>query len=155
MPERIVETASPAETEELAAELAAALRPGDVVLVRGEVGAGKTTFVRGAARAKGVRTGVTSPTFAIGHRYRAGSETIAHLDLYRLAALGAEEPDLLADYIGPAQIAFVEWPPEGAPELADPALVVTIHHAGGDVRRIEVAGRTLAGEPAAVAAVER
>ncbi len=76
-----------AQTEALGAELAAALKPGDIVLVRGELGAGKTTLVRGAAKALGVSDAVTSPTFSIGHRYRGSEVTVSHLDLYRLAAL--------------------------------------------------------------------
>jgi len=75
-------SASAAETEHLAAELARALAPGDVVTVAGELGAGKTTFVRGACRALGVEGPVTSPTYTIGHRYR-GRLTVSHLDLYR------------------------------------------------------------------------
>jgi len=138
VPARIVETSGPSETEALGAELAAALRPGDVVLVRGELGAGKTTLVRGAARALGVSDPVTSPTFAIGHRYRTDGATVSHLDLYRLAALQDEEPDLLADYLGPDRIAFVEWPHEHAPELRSARLVVTIEHADADARRIVV-----------------
>jgi tRNA threonylcarbamoyladenosine biosynthesis protein TsaE len=138
VPARIVETSGPSETEAVGAELATALRPGDVVLVRGELGAGKTTLVRGAARALGVSDPVTSPTFAIGHRYRANGATVSHLDLYRLAALQDEEPDLLADYLGPDRITFVEWPHEDAPELRSARLVVTIEHAGADVRRIVV-----------------
>jgi tRNA threonylcarbamoyladenosine biosynthesis protein TsaE len=144
---RIVETSECGETEALGAELAAALLPGDVVLVRGELGAGKTTFVRGAARALGVCDPVTSPTFAIGHRYRAERVTVSHLDLYRLAGLSYEEPDLLADYLGPRRIAFVEWPErgssglprsEGSPELREPRLIVTLLHDGGDRRRVEI-----------------
>jgi tRNA threonylcarbamoyladenosine biosynthesis protein TsaE len=138
VPERTFETSGPSETEALGAELAGALRPGDVVLVRGELGAGKTTLVRGAARALGVSDPVTSPTFAIGHRYRAEHATVSHLDLYRLASLGDEEPDLLDDYVGPGSIAFVEWPHEQAPELGNARLVVTIEHAGADARRIFV-----------------
>jgi tRNA threonylcarbamoyladenosine biosynthesis protein TsaE len=141
VPTRIVETSEAAETEELGAELAATLRPGDLVLVRGDLGAGKTTFVRGAARALGVRAPVTSPTFSIGHLYRTDRLErldVAHLDLYRLSTLAAEEPDLLADYLDSDRIAFVEWPPQGEPELMAPRLVVTIHHADGDARRIEV-----------------
>lgn len=138
VPARTFETSGPSETEALGAELAAALRPGDVVLVRGELGAGKTTLVRGAARALGVTEPVTSPTFAIGHRYRAERATVSHLDLYRLASLGEEEPDLLDDYLGPDRIAFVEWPQEQAPELGAARLAVTIEHAGADTRRIVV-----------------
>jgi tRNA threonylcarbamoyladenosine biosynthesis protein TsaE len=135
---RSVETSGPAETESLGAELALMLGDGDLVLVRGELGAGKTTLVRGAARALGVQDTVTSPTFSIGHRYRAGTLTVSHLDLYRLAGLEAEDPDLLADYLGPGRIAFVEWPPEGDPELADARLLVTLAHGGGERRTIEI-----------------
>ena len=136
---RIVETLAPAQTESLAAELAAGLAGGDVVLVRGELGAGKTTFVRGAARALGVAVPVTSPSFSIGHRYRGEKVTVSHLDLYRLAGLAAEDPGLLDDYLGPDRIAFVEWAPEGEAELGRPRLRVSLTHGAGDRRRIEVA----------------
>jgi tRNA threonylcarbamoyladenosine biosynthesis protein TsaE len=138
---RNVETTGPLETESLGAELAQLLGDGDVVLVRGELGSGKTTLVRGAARALGVHDPVTSPTFSIGHRYRAGELTVSHLDLYRLAGLEREEPELLADYLGPGRIAFVEWPLDGEAELADARLHVTLSHGGGDRRRIEVEDR--------------
>ena len=84
------ETSSPEETERAGAALAATLAPGDVVLVSGELGAGKTTFVRGAARALGVTEPVTSPTFVVGHLYEPG---VAHLDLYRLAVGGPQLHD--------------------------------------------------------------
>ncbi len=132
------ETSAPAETEAVGAEIAADLQPGDVVLVRGELGAGKTTLVRGAARALGVTDPVTSPTFGIGHRYRGSKVTVAHLDLYRLAGLGQEAPGLLEDYLGPDSVAFVEWPEEGSPELGGARARVTIAHGGGDRRQIEV-----------------
>jgi tRNA threonylcarbamoyladenosine biosynthesis protein TsaE len=136
---RIVDTSDPAETEAFGAELAASLRDGDVVLVRGELGSGKTTLVRGAARALGVSDPVTSPSFSIGHRYRAGAAlTVSHLDLYRLAGLEQEDPDLLADYLGAGRIAFVEWPPDAERELAGARLQVSLSHQGEDRRRIEV-----------------
>ncbi len=135
---RSVETAGPAETESLGAELAGILGGGDVVLVRGELGSGKTTLVRGAARALGVSDPVTSPTFSVGHRYRTAGLSVSHLDLYRLAGLEHEQPELLDDYIGPGRIAFVEWPQEGAPELAGARLQVTLSHRGADRRLIEV-----------------
>lgn len=147
---RVVETAGSAETESLGAELAQGLRLGDVVLVRGDVGSGKTTLVRGAARALGVEGRVPSPTFVIGHRHpgtlAVGSPgaplgrqvTVSHLDLYRLEDLQAEDPALLQDYLGGERIAFVEWPLEGSPELAAARLQVTLSHLGGDRRRIEV-----------------
>lgn len=135
---RSVDTSGPVETESLGGELARLLADGDVVLVCGELGAGKTTLVRGAARALGVHDPVTSPTFSIGHRYSAGALTVSHLDLYRLAGLDHEDPDLLADYIGPGRIAFVEWPEHQHAELANARLRVSLSHGGGDSRRIEV-----------------
>jgi tRNA threonylcarbamoyladenosine biosynthesis protein TsaE len=140
---RIVETSDFRQTEALGAELAAALKGGDLVLVRGELGSGKTTLVRGAARALGVVDPVTSPTFSVGHRYRGSGVTVSHLDLYRLSGLGEEEPDLLADYLGPDRIAFVEWPDGDSPELRDACLLVTLTHRGADERRIEVCGLDL------------
>jgi tRNA threonylcarbamoyladenosine biosynthesis protein TsaE len=138
----VVDTADPAETESFGAKLAAQLRAGDVVLVRGELGAGKTTLVRGAARALGVTDPVTSPSFSIGHRYRASDElTVSHLDLYRLAGLEQEDPELLADYLGDGRIAFVEWPPEAERELAGARVEVSLAHRGEDRRRIEVLER--------------
>ncbi len=133
-------TSSAAETEALGAELAAGLRAGDVVLVQGELGAGKTTFVRGAARALGVRVTVTSPTFTIGQRYPA-PVPVAHIDLFRIGDLSAEDPDLLLDYVGPDTITFVEWPGQGERELAAQGRIaarVRIEHAGGDRRGVEV-----------------
>jgi tRNA threonylcarbamoyladenosine biosynthesis protein TsaE len=147
---RSVETTAPAETESLGAELARVLGDGDVVLICGELGSGKTTLVRGAARALGVRGPVTSPTFSIGHRYAAGGVSVSHLDLYRLAGLEHEDPDLLADYLGPGRIAFVEWPEHAHAELAGARMRVTLSHGGGDRRRIDVdepAGATQDGGP--------
>lgn len=135
---RSVQTNGPGETESLGAQLAGALREGDVVLIRGELGSGKTTLVRGAARALGVSDPVTSPTFSIGHRYGGASVTVSHLDLYRLAGLQDEDPALLADYLGPGRIAFVEWPPDAEGELDGARLRVTLSHQGGDRRWVEV-----------------
>ena len=101
-------TGSAEETEALGARLAARLRAGDVVAVAGELGAGKTTFVRGACRALGVTAPVTSPTFTIGHRYEA-PVPVAHLDLYRLGGISAGEWGDLEPYFD-GTIAFVEWP---------------------------------------------
>jgi tRNA threonylcarbamoyladenosine biosynthesis protein TsaE len=138
---RIVETSDPRQTEALGADLAAGLSAGDVVLVRGELGAGKTTFVRGAARALGVTDPVTSPTFSIGHRYRGKGVSVSHIDLYRLAGLQQEEPELLDDYLGPTRIAFVEWPEQASPELRGARVWITLTHMGGERRRVEVCER--------------
>lgn len=129
----------PVDTEALASELAADLRPGDVVLIAGELGAGKTTFVRGAARALGVEEPVTSPTFTIGQRYD-GVLPVSHLDLYRLAegGLGQEDPGLLDDYLTADAIAFIEWPEAALRIVERPAASVTIAHAGGDRRTITI-----------------
>src|SRR3954454_13438408 len=135
-----IQTSSPEETEAAAAELASGLARGDVVLVSGELGAGKTTFVRGACRALGVDGAVTSPTYTIGQVYSArdGIE-VAHLDLYRLQSLGGEDPALLDDYLTPERIGFVEWPAVGETEIERVAARVTIRHAGNDRRRVEIA----------------
>jgi tRNA threonylcarbamoyladenosine biosynthesis protein TsaE len=139
------ETTAASQTEALGAELAGALAPGDVVLISGELGAGKTTFVRGASRALGVTDPVTSPTFTIGQRYPAAAPVafVSHVDLYRLASLGDEDPDLLADYIGADTITFVEWPDAGLAEIADLGHIaarVTLTHGGGDRRQVELTG---------------
>jgi tRNA threonylcarbamoyladenosine biosynthesis protein TsaE len=133
-------TTSFQETEALGAELAERLRPGDVVLVEGDLGAGKTTFVRGACRALGATTEVTSPTFTIGQRY-AAEVPISHVDLFRVRDLREEDPALLDDYLHSDAIAFIEWPSHGGDGLAGVGRVaarVRIEHAGGDTRRVEI-----------------
>ena len=134
----VIETASPAETEAVGARIAARLEPGDVVLLSGEVGAGKTTLIRGACRALGVSGPVTSPTFTIGQRYAGGRLPVSHLDLYRLASLEGEDPALLDDYLGADGVAFVEWPAAGSGRFGRPALEVRIEHAGEERRRIAI-----------------
>jgi tRNA threonylcarbamoyladenosine biosynthesis protein TsaE len=140
-------SASPAETEAVGARLAAGLQPGDVVLVGGELGAGKTTLIRGACHQLGVTEQVTSPTFTIGHRYR-GRVLVAHLDLYRLDSLADEDPGLLDDYLTPDAVAFVEWPAALEPLIADRriALRVELRHAGGDRRQVVVSTPASTGE---------
>ena len=132
----------PERTEAVAARLAGELGPGDVVLITGGLGAGKTTFVRGAARALGVEEPVTSPTFTIGQTYRGRDHLgVSHLDLYRLsggAGLEAEDPALLDDYLTPDAIAFVEWPAAASGRLPAPAHEVRMRHGGGDRREIEL-----------------
>jgi len=133
-----LESHSAAETEALGAQLAAQLGPGDVVVVSGEVGSGKTTLIRGACRALGVEAPITSPTFTIGHRYSGGRFPISHLDLYRLESLEGEDPALLEDYLSPQTVAFVEWPAVAEPRLGGhEALAVRLRHTGGDTRAIE------------------
>jgi tRNA threonylcarbamoyladenosine biosynthesis protein TsaE len=132
-----IETGSAAETEALGARIAAGLRAGDVVLVSGELGAGKTTLIRGACRTLGVAGPVTSPTFTIGQRYEARLP-VSHLDLYRLGGLDGEDPALLDDYLDEASVGFVEWPAIAAPRLAGRrVLEVRIAQLDRQRRRIE------------------
>jgi tRNA threonylcarbamoyladenosine biosynthesis protein TsaE len=152
---RTVETSDPQQTEALGAELAGELENGDVVLVRGELGAGKTTLVRGAARALGVTDPVTSPTFSIGHRYAGRELVVSHLDLYRVASIEDEDPGLLGDYLGEGRIAFVEWPEDDAGELAGARMRVTLTHRGGDRRLIEVGEQDAGGHGRPIEAGEQ
>lgn len=134
-----VKTYSAAETEELGSRLAERLKPGDVVIVSGEVGAGKTTLIRGACRALGIEGPVTSPTFTIGHRYEGGRLPVSHLDLYRLGSLEDEDPALLDDYLTPASISFLEWPAVAEPQLSGRRVVaVRLSHTGADSRTVEL-----------------
>src|SRR5437764_12288908 len=132
-----VETGSPEETEAIAAALAERLAVGDVVTVSGELGSGKTTFVRGACAALGVREQVTSPTYTIGHRYHAAEGEVSHLDLYRFEGVSAAEWGDLEPYFDEA-IAFVEWPEAGQGVLPPPRFAVRLRHAGGARRMVEI-----------------
>jgi len=137
-----VRTTSVEETEALAAALVAELGAGAIVLLHGEMGAGKTSFVRGACRALGVTDPVTSPTFTLARRYvgdRHGEPiAVSHLDLHRLGSLAGEDPGLLADYLTGDEIAFVEWPEVAEAELGPIAARVRLAHAGGDARDVTV-----------------
>src|SRR5919202_1231184 len=130
-------SSSPAETEAIAARLAAELRLGDVVTVSGELGTGKTTFVRGACRALGIGVPVTSPTFTIGHRYR-GSPDVSHLDLFRFQGFSPAEWGDLEPYFSEA-IAFVEWPEAAADALPPVRVAVRLSHVDREHRKIELA----------------
>ena len=121
-----IRSASPAETEAVAATLARELRVGDVVTVSGELGSGKTTFVRGACRALGVTVPVTSPTFTVGHRYPAGPD-VSHLDLFRFQGFSAAEWGDLEPYFDDA-ICFVEWPEAAVGALPPVRVEVRLSH---------------------------
>ncbi len=132
-----IERADPAAFDAAACTLACVLQPGDVVALRGELGAGKTTFARALVRALQGEDVATSPTFTFWHRY-AGAPTVNHLDLYRverpeeLVELGLEEA-----FEGDA-IVLVEWP-ERAPALIPAgALRVTIVGSGSEPRSLSV-----------------
>lgn len=129
-----VVTASAEETEAVAARLSVRLSVGDLVTVSGELGAGKTTFVRGACRALGITAPVTSPTFTIGHRYE-GLVPVSHLDLYRFHSVSPAEWGDLEPYFDGA-VVFVEWPEAGVGVLPAPRVTVSLAHEGDDTRRI-------------------
>ena len=131
-------TGSPEETASVGARVAAQLQAGDVIVLRGELGSGKTVFVRGAAHALGFEGRVTSPTFAIGNVYAGVRGEIAHLDLYRLAEIDVGDEAVLDDFLTPERIAFVEWPHD---ELADAErlrAIVSLEHRGENQREIEI-----------------
>jgi tRNA threonylcarbamoyladenosine biosynthesis protein TsaE len=137
---RTERTSGPEATEAAGARLAAELRPGDVVLVSGELGAGKSAFVRGALHSLGVEGPIASPTFVVGQLYYGREGPLAHLDLYRLAGMEGEDPGLLDPFFAPGAIAFVEWPEhaDGAWPADRVARRVHLRHAGGDEREIEI-----------------
>lgn len=128
----------PDATAALARELAGELRAGDLVLLEGDLGAGKTTFARALCAELGVQGPVTSPTFAIAHRYDTPRGTIAHLDLHRLGAAAGQDRELIDEEIEGAWLALVEWP-SGATGLEDGAAWrVRLSHAGEDRRMVTV-----------------
>jgi tRNA threonylcarbamoyladenosine biosynthesis protein TsaE len=131
-----IATASAEETEAVAARLAKRLGRRDVVTISGELGSGKTTFVRGACRALGVTVPVTSPTFTIGHRYR-GEIDVSHLDLFRFRGLSPAEWGDLEPYFDDA-VVFVEWPEAGLDALPPARVSVRLEHAGTDDRLVEL-----------------
>ena len=135
----MLDSGSPEETERAAAALAQHLVPGDVVVVEGELGSGKTTFVRGACRALGVEGPVTSPTYTIGHRYR-GRVDVSHLDLYRFEGMSNPEWGDLESYFDDA-VVFVEWPEAGAGFLPAPRARVRLRHLGETHRLIVLSSR--------------
>jgi tRNA threonylcarbamoyladenosine biosynthesis protein TsaE len=109
-----------------------------VVTVAGELGSGKTTFVRGACRALGVEQPVTSPTYTIGHRYE-GSVAVSHLDLYRFQGVSASDWGALEPYFDDA-VVFVEWPEAAGGSLPEPRLRVRLDHVDEKRRLIVLEG---------------
>jgi tRNA threonylcarbamoyladenosine biosynthesis protein TsaE len=107
------------------------------VWLRGELGAGKTAFVRAAAHALGVAGAVTSPTYTVGNRYRGSGPDVSHLDLYRSTGMTEEEWADLEPYFEDA-VVFVEWPEAGARMLPAARVVVDIEFVRADARLITV-----------------
>lgn len=135
-----ITSSSAGETERLGARLASVLVPSDIVTVAGELGSGKTTFVRGACRALGVGGPVTSPTFTVGHRYEGRSSRVSHLDLYRFSGVSAAEWGDLEPYFD-LSIVFVEWPEAAADALPQARFAVRLEHLNPTNRLITVESR--------------
>lgn len=129
------------ETVALASAFAASLKPGDVVALSGELGAGKSVFCRAVMRALGVRDeALPSPTFSIIQEYEAENCKVAHMDWYRLD--GADDIEMLGvrEYFQPPWICLVEWP-ERAGELLDAAAIritMSFSTTDPDSRKIEI-----------------
>lgn len=133
-------TRTPDETRTVGAGLAELLVPGDVISLTGDLGAGKTTFVQGAARGLGVGEPVVSPTFVLVREYR-GEVPVYHLDVYRLDRL-QEVIDLgFEDLLDPSGVIFVEWGDAIDALLPDEHLRVELRTDDGDARRLSFSGR--------------
>lgn len=123
--------------QEFARDFAARLLPGNVVLLHGDLGAGKTTFTQGVATALGIEGPVQSPTFTLVREHEGRDMRLYHLDLYRL-----DDPDELEDigyetYVDPSDgVSLIEWPERAGGWLPDSFWLVRIEHLGGDNRRL-------------------
>jgi tRNA threonylcarbamoyladenosine biosynthesis protein TsaE len=136
--ELIVETASPTESMGVGAAVARVLNPDDMVLLFGDLGAGKTTFIQGIAVALGVREPVTSPTFTLIHEYHARELLLVHVDPYRLG--GQEDVEALGflDYLGRGAVVMVEWAERLGDLIGPDALRVYIEDKGSEQREIRL-----------------
>lgn len=134
----VFEVSSVEETWALAKELAKELKPGDVVCLEGDLGAGKTTFTQGLAAALGVPGRVTSPTFCIVQEHQSPDVLLVHMDLYRLH--GEEDVEAIGweDYLSRGAIIAVEWPERAGALLPSSAHHVAFHHKGEEKRRITI-----------------
>lgn len=125
------------QVEAAAAELAASLPPRAVIRLQGDLGAGKTTFVRAFARARGATVSATSPTYTIAHRYPSPSGDVWHLDCYRLRDADAAA-DLDWETLAGANALLVEWPERAGAYLLPADCTVTLHHVDELHRSIEI-----------------
>ncbi|QIN79484.1 tRNA (adenosine(37)-N6)-threonylcarbamoyltransferase complex ATPase subunit type 1 TsaE [Rubrobacter marinus] len=124
----------------LAERVSGVLAPGDVVVLRGEVGAGKTTFVRAAARSLGVRERVTSPTYQFARGYEGRGLRVNHLDLYRLEGVDERDALELDEYLDSDAVTFVEWAEPALGLLENPPTVVELAHETPTTRRVRLSG---------------
>jgi tRNA threonylcarbamoyladenosine biosynthesis protein TsaE len=132
-----IETTSEAETRALGAQLGAAAEPGDVLILQGGFGAGKTTLVQGIAQGLGVEGPVTSPSFVIANEY-AGRIPIYHLDLYRVEVMDPTTLEAISEYFGADGLCAVEWPASLPADLIPHATRIDFAVTGDERRRLEV-----------------
>lgn len=131
---------SPESTEEIAAQLAKLIIPGDIIAFRGGLGAGKTTFVRGLAAGLGISSQVSSPTFALVHEYTGGVGALYHFDMYRVEDWDSLYSTGFFDYLDTAAILVVEWSENIAQWLPENTITVTIERVDDNSRQINVEG---------------
>jgi tRNA threonylcarbamoyladenosine biosynthesis protein TsaE len=136
-----IKSHSSEETQSLGGLLAPLLVPGDVLVMSGDLGAGKTTFVQGLAHGLGIVERVTSPTFVLMKEYQGGRFPLMHLDVYRLGKV-QEVIDLgIDEYFDPSYVVVVEWGDKVEPLLPQDHLTIELVHEGGDVRNITLTGK--------------
>ena len=135
-------THSAEETTELGQKLAAELRPGSIVLLRGDLGAGKTTLIKGIAEAfhAAAAEAVTSPTFTLIHEYRGPEVTLFHIDLYRIDTQRELDTLALDDLMEPNTILLIEWGEKFERFQKERDVEIAIEHMGGDERRLNIKG---------------
>jgi tRNA threonylcarbamoyladenosine biosynthesis protein TsaE len=135
-------THSAEETTELGRKLSAEIKPGSVVLLRGDLGTGKTTLVKGIAEGfhAAEAEDVTSPTFTLIHEYRGPQVTLFHIDLYRIDTQRELDTLALDDLMSPQSILLIEWGEKFARFVKERDTEIAIEHLGGDERRIRIGG---------------
>ena len=133
-------TKSPEETARLGAELAAALKEGDVVALVGELGSGKTCFVRGLADGLGAKGSVKSPSYTIVNVYEGSALTLYHVDLYRIASTDEFYGAGIDELLNSGGVSVIEWADRVPALLADATVIVRFSHVGGAERLIEIEG---------------
>ncbi|MBM2812343.1 MAG: tRNA threonylcarbamoyladenosine biosynthesis protein TsaE [Chloroflexi bacterium] len=130
-----IDTHSAEDTRSLGAEIGAAAECGDVILLLGSFGVGKTTLVQGMARGLGVSGAVTSPSFVIANEY-VGRIPLYHVDLYRIEQMDQTTLEALAEYFGGDGLCVVEWPGSAPSDLVHDAVRITLEVTGDESRRL-------------------
>ena len=128
------------ETEDFAAQIAAKLRPGDLIACRGGMGVGKTAFARGLARGLGLRDEVSSPTFALVQEYTHGNIPLYHFDMYRVSSFDELYSTGFFDYLDQQGILLIEWSENIEHALPENAILLTIRRVDDDIRELTLEG---------------